>query len=58
VRVQSPDRQGISGTGPGLSICREIVRAHHGEIRAESEGPGQGYRFHFTLPVAEPTMAT
>jgi signal transduction histidine kinase len=54
-RVQSRDRQGISGTGLGLSICRKIVRAHQGEIWAESDGPGQGTRFHFTLPVADPT---
>jgi signal transduction histidine kinase len=51
-RVQTPDRQGISGTGLGLSICRTIVRAHQGEIWAESEGPGHGTRFHFTLPLA------
>jgi signal transduction histidine kinase len=53
-RVQSDDRQGISGTGLGLSICRKIIRAHEGEIWAESDGPGQGTQFHFTLPVAEP----
>ncbi len=51
-RVQTPDRQGISGTGLGLSICRKIIRAHHGEIWAESDGPGHGSRFHFTLPLA------
>jgi signal transduction histidine kinase len=51
-RVQTPDRQGISGTGLGLSICRTIVRAHQGEIWAESDGPGHGTRFHFTLPLA------
>lgn len=55
-RVQSPDRQGISGTGLGLSICRKIVRAHQGEIWAESEGPGQGTQFHFTLPVTNPAQ--
>jgi PAS domain S-box-containing protein len=51
-RVQSPDRQGISGTGLGLSICRKIIRAHQGEIWAESDGPGQGTQVRFTLPVA------
>jgi len=39
------------GTGLGLFICREIVNAHGGEIRGESE-PGHGARFIFTLPVA------
>jgi signal transduction histidine kinase len=53
-RVQTPDRQGISGTGLALSICRKIIRAHQGEIRAESDGPGQGTQFHFMLPVADP----
>lgn len=51
-RVQTNDRHGIPGTGLGLSICRKIIRAHHGEIWAESEGPGRGSRFHFTLPAA------
>ena len=42
----------IAGTGLGLSICRKIIRAHEGEIWAESEGPGKGARFLFTLPVS------
>jgi signal transduction histidine kinase len=50
-RVQTPDRRKIAGTGLGLSICRKIIRAHEGEIWAESEGPGKGARFLFTLPV-------
>jgi len=53
-RVQSPDRRKIAGTGLGLSICRKIIRAHEGEIWAESDGPGKGARFRFTLPVAAP----
>jgi two-component system sensor histidine kinase VicK len=51
-RVPTPDRRGIPGTGLGLSICRKIIAAHHGEIWAESDGPGQGTRFRFTLPTA------
>jgi PAS domain S-box-containing protein len=53
-RVQTPDRRKIAGTGLGLSICRKIIRAHGGEIWAESEGPGTGSRFRFTLPIATP----
>ena len=44
----------VSDTGLGLAICREIVEAHGGRIRAESEGTGLGARFTFTLPVADP----
>ncbi len=41
------------GSGLGLAICKGIVEAHGGRIRAESEGPGLGARFTFTLPAVE-----
>jgi signal transduction histidine kinase len=37
------------GTGLGLAICREIVRAHGGEIQIESE-EGKGTTMRFPLP--------
>ncbi len=44
---------GVDGSGLGLAICKGIVEAHGGRIRAESDGPGLGARFTFTLPTVE-----
>lgn len=40
----------ISGAGLGLFIAKEIIKAHQGEIWAESEGEGRGSRFFVKLP--------
>lgn len=44
-----PDTTGTGGTGLGLSVCREIVEAHKGRLRAESR-VGQGTTFTLRLP--------
>jgi len=41
---------GGGSLGLGLTICRRLVLAMGGRIIAESDGPGQGARFAFTLP--------
>ena len=51
------DREGGVGGGRGLAICKGLVEAHGGRIRAESGGVGLGTRVTFTIPVAGPADA-
>lgn len=38
------------GSGLGLYIARKMIEIHGGKIWAESEGPGKGSVFQFTIP--------
>ncbi len=51
-RKYARDGERWAGGGLGLAICKGLVEAHGGRIRAESGGPGQGACFTFTLPAA------
>ena len=51
-RADASRSRETGGTGLGLPIVRQIVFAHGGSIRAESE-PGRGAAFVFTLPFIE-----
>jgi len=44
-----------SGVGMGLSICRSIIAAHGGRLRAEPNEP-RGAVFQFTLPGRSTTV--
>ncbi len=49
-----PGRRGggtDAGSGIGLTIARDLVRAHGGELRAASQGRGHGATFTLTLPL-------
>ncbi|MCP5114383.1 MAG: HAMP domain-containing histidine kinase [bacterium] len=46
-RVSSAQRDGVAGTGIGLTISRELARLHGGEL--ELEPSEQGARFRVTL---------
>ena len=45
------------GMGLGLSICRQIVKNHYGEIAVRSE-KGKGTSFTLLLPVNPPALRT
>jgi signal transduction histidine kinase len=47
-----PDETGLGGTGLGLPVCRDIVEAHRGRLRAESR-PGQGSTCTLILPTCQ-----
>ena len=51
-RAEGDQGDGV-GSGLGLAVCKGIVEAHGGRIRAESDGPGRGATFTFTLTTAE-----
>jgi signal transduction histidine kinase len=56
-RIPGEGTRGIKGTGLGLLIVKEIVTAHEGSVKAESEGiAGKGSTFTVTIPLQGPAV--
>jgi signal transduction histidine kinase len=51
-RAATPENQHIPGTGLGLALVAQIVKAHGGEVRVRS-APGEGSTFSLLLPLEE-----
>ena len=56
-RIRRKD-ENIRGTGLGLFIVHATVRRHHGQVRVESQGKGQGATFKICLPVTQQPETT
>ncbi len=51
--ARAKNESNIPGVGLGLAICRAIMQAHQGSIRAEA-GPDGGASFVLSLPLGSP----
>ena len=51
VRGESAAAAHVGGAGVGLAMVRQVVNAHHGDIRLESR-PGEGSTFTIRLPLS------
>ncbi len=52
-RLESARTSQIRGTGLGLYLCRQIMRAMDGDVWLQESATGQGTSFAFALPLAD-----
>lgn len=53
VRAKNANQVNVTGTGLGLYVAKEFVKAHSGRIWAESDGEGKGSRFIVEIPLIQ-----
>ena len=51
-RLNHPEHRGVTGSGLGLYISRQIILKHGGEITADSQ-PGEWAEFRFRVPLRQ-----
>ncbi len=51
VRAKNANNINVSGTGLGLYVAKQLMRAMHGEVTATSPGEGKGSTFIVTIPL-------
>jgi hypothetical protein len=58
-RLHHPEHKGVTGSGLGLYISRQIILRHGGEITADSK-PGKWAEFRFRIPLRQeaPVVST
>ncbi len=58
VQAAHDDASPHGGLGIGLTLARQLVRLHGGDITVTSAGPGQGSEFVLTLPRTDRSAAS